>query len=320
LTQLAKELRHGITQAIQQYLTNSDLIKARDAEGDVGTEISTSAESYRPSIRAVLQANAQRLQEALRGLEEYGKVQSPEFGSAIEKLRYRAYTLQRALVVGQSARERLRHAQLYLLVSKGSCAASIEWTIREAVAGGVSIVQLREKDKTDRQLLEIANDVRQVTREVSALFIMNDRPDLAALVQADGVHLGQDDLPIHEARKIIGPDRLIGISTHEPKQLEQAILAGADYVGAGPTFGSKTKTFEVLAGPAYLRHVHATTSLPAFAIGGIGPDNIHLVVEAGLRRVAVGHAICQAEEPQAIARQMLSALQDKPDSEHETRT
>jgi thiamine-phosphate pyrophosphorylase len=308
LTRLAKELRHDLTQALQGAFPRNTLALARDTAHDVGTEILTASESYRPSLHAVVQANAQRLQEALRSLEEYGKVHSPELGRALEQIRYRSYTLERSLVRGQNARERLAQASLYLLVSKGSCAASIEWTIREAASGGVNIVQLREKNKTDRELLPIAREVRGVTQELGVLFIMNDRPDLARLAEADGVHLGQDDLDVFAARSILGPDSLVGISTHNCAQLQKAILDGADYVGVGPTFPSKTKSFDTLAGVDYVRHVAATTSLPAFAIGGIDPANVNDVVQAGLRRIAVGQAITQADEPADVARQLHAAL------------
>ncbi len=308
LTKLAKEVRHDLTQALLHHLPPTALVRARQTEHDVGTSITTSSESYRPSLRAVIQINGQRLQEALRSLEEYGKVQSPDFGRIVEKLRYRSYTLEQALSLGQDARDRLAHARLYLLVSKASCAASIAWTIREALAGGVSIVQLREKHKTDRELVEIAQEVRAVTSEVGAIFIINDRPDLARLTRADGVHLGQDDLSVHAARTILGPEALIGVSTHNPAQMERAILDGADYLGVGPTFPTSTKSFDTLAGLEYVKHVAASTTLPAFAIGGIQPDNVAKVVSAGLRRVAVSHAIAQAEEPQDVAKKLIALL------------
>lgn len=308
LTRLAKELRHDLTSALRQALPATTLVRSREVEQDVGTTLSAAGESHRPSLRAVVEANARRLQEALRSLEEYGKVLSPELGRSLEQIRYRSYTLERALLIGQDARERLANARLYLLVSKGGCAASIEWTVREAVPSGVGIVQLREKQKTDRDLLAIAKEIRAVTREVGALFIMNDRPDLARLAEADGVHLGQDDLPVRAARSILGPDAIVGVSTHNADQLRRAVLDGADYVGVGPTFVSHTKSFETLAGLEFVRHAAATTALPAFAIGGITPANVGQVVQAGLKRVAVGHAITQVDDPVSVTRQLYRAL------------
>src|SRR5262249_30050308 len=144
------------------------------------------------------------------------------------------------------------------------------------------------------------------------LFIVNDRPDIARLSDADGVHLGQDDLPVKEARRVLGPDALIGVSTHSVEQLRQAVLDGADYLGIGPTFPSKTKAFDRFPGLPFLRSATAETSLPAFALGGIGPQNVGLVVEAGARRVAVSAAITKADDPQQAARELRAALEREP--------
>src|SRR5207237_2247219 len=127
-------------------------------------------------------------------------------------------------------------AVLYVLVTEANCRASLTGTISEAAAGGAQIIQLREKGLDDRTLLEKARAVRAVTRKTGVLFILNDRPDIARLAEADGVHLGQDDLPVHEARRILGPEALIGVSTHTIEQVRRAVLEGAGYIGMGPTF------------------------------------------------------------------------------------
>src|SRR5438045_3761732 len=131
--------------------------------------------------------------------------------------------------------------------------------------GGARVIQLREKTLDGRAVLERARLVRRLTRDAGALFIVNDRPDIARLVEADGVHLGQGDLPVKEARRVLGPDLLIGVSTHDLDQVRQAILDGASYIGVGPTFPSGTKAFPSLAGLEFVRQVAAQTSLPAFA-------------------------------------------------------
>jgi thiamine-phosphate pyrophosphorylase len=308
LSRLAKEMRHELTGLPLRHFPQSEMLAARDTSGDVGTAIGTPSENVRSSLQAVVQANAQRLQEALRCLEEYGKVHSPAFGQAIESLRYRSYTLQRAMQRREPGPSRLQKARLYVLISKGTCAASLEWTIREAAAGGAGIFQLREKNRSDRTLLAIAREVRQVTREIGAMFILNDRPDLARLAHADGVHLGQEDMGVQEARMILGPEGLIGVSTHSGQQLERAILDGADYVGVGPVFPSQTKSFDELPGLSLVREAAQMTSLPMFAIGGISAENAGQVVAAGLGRVAVGQAICQADDPRQAAAGLLAAL------------
>ena len=200
-----KTLRHDLTEALQSA-GPLPLLEARDTLRDVGTEIATPGESRRDSPRHVVQVNLKRLQEALRSLEEFGKLVRPELGASLERLRYRTYTLERAIVLGTDARERLHAARLYLLVTGSACVTSLEFLIEEAVAGGVDMIQLREKQLPDCELLERARRVRHLTRKAGVLFIVNDRPDVARLCDADGVHLGQDDMPVREARRILGSD------------------------------------------------------------------------------------------------------------------
>jgi thiamine-phosphate pyrophosphorylase len=327
LTEQVKELRHGLAGAARKLPQNL-LLAARETLRDVGTTATAPGEYERASPAHVAAVNLKRLQESLRSLEEFGKVFGPELGRELESLRYRAYTLERAITLGGASRERLAKAQLYVLLTRAQCVAALDWTIREAAAGGADVFQLREKPgggargepvgdfhpqntMTDRELLECARNVRRWTREVGALFVLNDRPDIARLAEADGVHLGQDDLTVKDARRIAGPDLLIGVSTHSVEQLRQAILDGADYVGIGPTFPSKTKSFDRFAGLEFIRDASKETSLPAFALGGIAPANVGQVVAAGATRVAVSSAICAAEDPRQAARVLKAALTAK---------
>ena len=146
----------------------------------------------------------------------------------------------------------------------------------------------------DRQLLERAAALREITRAAGVLFIMNDRPDLAVLAQADGVHVGQEDVSVKAARTIVGPDGLVGVSTHSIDQARQAVLDGANYIGVGPTFPSGTKQFDQFPGLDLLRAVADEIRLPAFAIGGIGPENLSEVLQTGIGRIAVSGAVLNA--------------------------
>jgi thiamine-phosphate pyrophosphorylase len=307
LTGQLKQFRHDLTAALADWLPDA-LLAARDTTGDVGTGLSTDSESRRVSMHDVAQANWKRSQEALRSLEEFGKLHGAAAGKAFEQIRYHSYTLERAILLGAPARARLAGATLYVLLSQGTCASSLEWTIAGAAAGGAQIIQLREKGLTDRDLVDRAAKVRRWTRRAGVLLIVNDRPDIARLVEADGVHLGQEDLPVREARRILGPDALIGVSTHTIEQVRQAVLDGASYLGVGPTFPSRTKDFPAFAGLDFVRQACAETALPAFAIGGIDAGNVGQVLAAGAKRVAVSHAIAQAEDPRAIATQLRLAL------------
>jgi thiamine-phosphate pyrophosphorylase len=302
-----KCLRHDLTAALAE-LPGELLLEARETLRDVGTTLSTAAERERHSLRQVAHANLKRLQEALRSLEEFAKLFGGDTGARLEELRYRSYTLERAVLLGTTARERLAGCTVQVLLTGAWCSAALDWTLAEAAAGGATLVQLREKKLSDRDLLERVRNVRRWTRQAGVLFIVNDRPDIARLAEADGVHLGQDDLPVKEARRIVGPDLLIGVSTHNLEQVRRAVLDGASYLGIGPTFPSGTKEFSDLAGLEFVRQATAETSLPLFVIGGINARTLPAAVAAGARRIAVSQAVCQADDPRAAVAELIRLL------------
>jgi thiamine-phosphate pyrophosphorylase len=310
LTGQLKQLRHDLAVALE-LLPSGLLLAARDTIGDVGTGLSTEQEWQRESLAAVVAANGKRLQEALRSLEEFGKFFRADFAQAVERIRYESYTLERALAVAQDAQVRIGNCRLYVLVTEALCRASLVGTVREACRGGAQVIQLREKALDDRRLLALAREVRRITRAAGALFIVNDRPDVAVLAEADGVHLGQDDLPVYEARRILGPTALIGVSTHDIDQLRRAVLAGASYLGVGPTFTSPTKDFAALAGLDFVRRAALETTLPLFVLGGVSADNVAQVIAARGRRIAVSHAVCTAEDPCRAAATLRQALEQQ---------
>ena len=307
LTEQLKQLRHELTEVLEE-LPSSAFLESRETIRDIGTTISTDREQIRVNLLHVAQVNLKRWQEALRTLEEFGKLFDASIGQRFEQLRYRSYTLERAIVMGTTARQRLSNARLYVLLAGSQCVSSLEWTIAEAASGGAEIVQLREKGLNDRELLERAKNVRKWTSDAGVLFIMNDRPDIARLVSADGVHLGQDDLSVKEARQIVGPNAIIGVSTHDLDQLRQAILDGATYIGVGPAFATPTKPGIEVAGLEYVRAAMQETSLPAFVIGGVTLQTIDAVIASGANRVAVSSEIAKAEEPRQVAAIIRQAL------------
>lgn len=307
LTELIKTWRHDFAQATGRFPMQLRLA-ARNTPGDVGTRITTAGERHRADLGAVLAANFSRVAESLRALEEWSKVVVPEVSPVLEALRYRGYTLHRTLAGTRSARQRLAGAVLYVLIGAGTDEASLRRLVRRVLAGGADIVQLREKGLDDRTLLQRARAVRQETSSGTALFIMNDRPDLAVLAGADGVHVGQDELSVADARRIVGAERLVGVSTHSLEQARQAVADGADYIGVGPTFPSDTKSFASFPGPSLLREVGAEVRLPAFAIGGIHSGNLHQVLASGIQRIAVSGAVSRADDPQAATADLKAAL------------
>ena len=309
----AKELRHDLALALSR-LSRSTLLAARDTESDVGTVLQTESEYSRTSMVEVITAAAQRVQQSMRVLEEYGKTIDVDFSRQIEGLRYRAYTLHREIelsAISSSRTRRLADAVLYLLIDCLPSETEFVTTIRQLSQSGVDIFQLRDKQVPDRILFERARIGARVAKEGGVLWIVNDRSDIAAAADADGVHVGQDELPPAMARRIVGADRLVGVSTHNLKQVHQAIADGADYIGCGPTFPSSTKTFTTHAGTSFLREVHEGTKhtpRPAFAIGGINLDNVDQVLSSGFHRVAVTAAIAGAKDPARAASEFRARL------------
>jgi thiamine-phosphate pyrophosphorylase len=306
LTGRLKECRHSLREALAG-LPVAGLLRSRETQADVGTRITTQSETVRQSPVDVAQAACKRVQEAVRSLEEFGKLWSATAAAKLEGLRYELYTLEKALLLTEFNRHELVNRRLYLLVTESLCPHGCGPAVRGALAGGVDLVQLREKELPDRRLIELGKQVRRWTREAGAVYIMNDRADLAVATDADGVHVGQDELSVKEARTIVGPHRLVGVSTHTIEQARQAVLDGADYIGVGPVFPSATKSFDALAGLKLVRQVSAEIALPWFAIGGVSAENVASVVEAGAQRIAVSHAIVSAADPEAAAR----ALRDR---------
>jgi thiamine-phosphate pyrophosphorylase len=172
--------------------------------------------------------------------------------------------------------------------------------LHAALDGGVDIVQLREKDASDQEVLAVGRRFAEVCGEHGALLIVNDRPELAVAAGADGVHVGQDDLPVERAREIVGPDRIVGLSTHSPAQIDAA--AGVDYIGVGPVNATPTKPGRPAVGLELVRYASSHAAVPFFAIGGIDPSNVAAVRAAGAERVAVVRAIVEADDPAGASR------------------
>lgn len=283
---------------------SQEIRTARDTPGDIGTQLTHPQEEQRASIHQVLQANLCRVQEALRVLEEYGKIYSPDMGIAFKQMRYRVYTLETNLLAFRRHRL-LNQAPLYLVTSSSE---QLFLNVEAALQGGLTLVQYREKKADDLMRLSHAQKLRQMCYHYGALFIINDRVDLALAVDADGVHLGQQDLPIAIARQLLGPDRVIGRSTTNSDEMQRAIAEGADYIGVGPVYETPTKAGKAAAGLEYVQYAAKNAPIPWFAIGGIDPNNINEVINAGAQRVAIVRAIMEAEQPTLVTQYFLSQL------------
>jgi thiamine-phosphate pyrophosphorylase len=219
---------------------------------------------------------------------------------------------------GEQRRARLAAARLYLVCDCMPGNRDLSELLVEAISGGVDVVQLREKQLEDGFLAEAAGVAADVCDAHGALFILNDRPDIAAAVRADGVHVGQDDLSVAGAREIVGPDMLVGLSTHTPSDIDAALSTtpdGApyvDYIGVGPVHATPTKRGRPPVGPELVSYASGHAHVPFFAIGGIDTENILTVLDAGAGRVCVLRAICNARNPERAALTLRAALELRP--------
>jgi len=209
-----------------------------------------------------------------------------------------------------NVREKLDKARLYLVISTAVCRRPILETLRIALEGGVQAVQLREKEMSDREYLDLAKRAGEMARRADALFYVNDRVHVAQVAPCDGVHLGQDDLPLDDARRILGEETLLGLSTHTREQVRVAERLGADYIGTGPVFETRTKeTGTTPIGVALAAEAGWTFPGVAYAIGGINGENLAGLMAAGVHRAAVSSAICGADDPLEVAARMRALLE-----------
>jgi thiamine-phosphate pyrophosphorylase len=198
----------------------------------------------------------------------------------------------------------LGDARLYFVVE----ASASDELLHGALSGGCDLLQLRDHDASDDVLLAAAERFRDACDASGALFVVNDRPEIALQAGADGVHVGQDDLPVEAVRRLVGPDVLIGLSTHSPEQFDAGLVSDADYLSVGPVWETPTKAGRPAAGIEYVRYAAANATKPWFAIGGIGESNLDDVAAAGAERVVVVRAIRDAADPRAAASALKSRL------------
>lgn len=292
LSKKLKNLRHQITQFFEKDYEN--LINSRNVVNDVGVDIQNITKETNNSN--VLRANIKRAQQALRVLNEYGTLD--------DKYRYEMYEIEKEIMNLINIEKKtniksalLNNKNIYLITSQNDMDDS-EFIDRIALIlnAGVKLIQYREKNKTAKEMINIAKKLRQLCSMYDALLIINDRIDIAKIVDADGVHLGQDDIDINSARKLLGDDKIIGISTHKP---DDAIIAqenNADYIGVGPVFKTPTKPTTTPVGLEYVKWVSQNIKIPFYAIGSIDETNVNEVINAGAARVAAIRALMNAND------------------------
>lgn len=293
LTEKFRNARH----ILRKTFIEEDIkfIDSRDSEHDIGKDISgKSTLDKKTSLKQLLMANFKRVTEGLRVIEESTKIINEyQKSKKIESLRYEAYYLEKEVMkkfklslpeglYGITC-EKFGHGRNNIEQAKLLCEA------------GIKIIQYREKYKSLKERIEEAKEIRKITREYGVIFIVNDNVEIASLVDADGVHIGQDDLPIKYVRELLG-EKIIGLSTHSPEQAEQAVKDGADYIGVGPIFSTQTK--DNVCDPVgfeYLEYVVKNINIPFVAIGGIKFSNMKEVLKRGAKSICLVSEITDSE-------------------------
>jgi thiamine-phosphate pyrophosphorylase len=301
-----KDLRHAVRGYVEQ-IGSGRLLAARDTPHDIGREITTADEGVRTGGEDVLAAAFARCQQATRVLEEYAKISAPAAAQLASGWRYELYTLEVSIRARGPRLCRLREGRLYVLITEALCRGDWRTTAEAVLKGGASCLQLREKGLADGELLARANVLREMTAEHHALLFINDRPDIAKLSKADGVHVGQDDLSVADVRRVVGGDVLVGKSTRTLEQLLAVLAEEPDYAAVGPMYPSGTKPQDFIAGLEYLRLARKRTELPLVAIGGIDAGKAGELYAGGADLVAVCSAVISAPDPGEVARAILAA-------------
>ena len=305
-----KAMRHEL--ATRDLAAKARLLQARDSRGDIGINIEVSQQTKERGMPSMVIANSRRVQESLRVLEELAKMPAVNLDSERYKnARFNLYDIEKDLISRLLRKDKAdRISGLYAIIDTRYLKdRSFEDMAAQILEGGARIIQLRAKNMPVKELFAIAIKLKKLCAENGALFIMNDCLDIALATNADGLHIGQEDLPLKDTRRLLPIDRIIGCSVATAKQAKEAAADGADYLAAGAIFPTPSKKDVAIAGLKALKEIKRQTNLPLVAIGGINMDNAAEVLAAGADSIAVISAIMQAESPSEATRQMIQKLE-----------
>jgi thiamine-phosphate pyrophosphorylase len=312
-TALAKQLkamRHSL--AVKELPTKKRLLQARDSRGDIGIDIEVSQQIKERLLPTTIIANSRRAQESLRVIEELAKIPAIDLPPEVfEETRFELYGIEKGLVSKLLRKDKAdRISGLYAIIDTQYLnIRGCEDVATQILEGGAGIIQLRDNNMPIREFTNTALKLKKLCAENGALFIVNDRLDIALAANADGLHTGQQDLPLEYSRHLLPIDKIIGCSVTSVKQAREAEAAGADYLAVSAIFPTQTKKDAVIVGLKALKEIGRQTKLPLVAIGGINTDNIAEVLAAGADSVAVISAIMQAESPSEATRQIIDKLE-----------
>jgi len=307
LTRQIREIRHSLMRKAGEIPGAhwGKLIASREVGGDVGKDL---GKEGRENFRDLIRANFRRVEEAQRSLEEFGKLFSPALGQSFKELRFKTYSLEKK--VRGKLRKRIDLSFYAIAETKFIPEEDFEENIEKVVSNGATVIQLREKNLPPPSFLKIALRMRKLIRP-PILFMVNDRVDIAMASRADGVHLGQEDFPLPAARRVMGEEMIIGVSTHSLEEALRAEREGADYVAIGPVFPTSTKLdSHPPVGTGIIGEIKKELSIPVVAIGGITAENIEEVLKMGADGIAVVSAIFGQEDVDVATRRLSQKIRN----------
>ena len=312
LTSRLKGIRHDITRTLRTF-PNGDLLSARNSEEDVGRRAYHEEEGKRTGYEEIVRVNMRRTEEAIRALEEFSKVIDSKLGENFKDVRFQLYSLEKEIGRKTGASEKRKAIsdwKLYVILDRDLIGNRDPVdAARAAASAGAKVIQWRDKEGSAREAVKAVSQLKKDKSLQNIKVIINDRVDLAMASGADGVHLGQEDLPIAEARKLLREEKIIGVSTHNVEEAIQAEKEGADYISLGPIFVTQTKKdAEAPLGVKKISQVKKSVKLPLIAIGGISEANIGEVKAAGADAVAVASAILKTEDITKATKTLLTKI------------
>ena len=310
LTQQLKTMRHELVR--DDWSFHQRLLQARDAEGDVGINIEAPAEEKQRELPVTVVANSRRVQESLRVMEELAKIPDTKLDpEKFKQARFNLYTIEQNLLSKLLRQDKIKRiVGLCVIIDTQALKGRSHIEVAaQVVRGGAKAIQLRDKLHSKRELLPIAQQLKNLCAEHNVPFIINDCLDLVLATDADGLHLGQNDLPVSVARKLLPMGKILGCSTTAVNQAITAESEGADYIAVGSIYPTISKETAKVVGLERLRQIRQAVALPLVAIGGITKDNATEVIAAGADSVAVISAVLGAENIEDATRQIVARLE-----------
>jgi len=312
ISEQLKTMRHELVRADLAF--NQQLLQSRDSVGDVGVRAEVAGEEKRKELPLIVVANSRRVQESLRTLEEVAKLPelAPQLDSGkFKQARFDLYTLEQKILGKLLRLDKTKYIYGLYVIIDTQCLRGRSHidAAGQVISAGVKVMQLRDKTTTKKLLLPIARELRDLCSRNDVLFIVNDYLDIALASEADGLHVGQDDLPVESARKFLPIDKILGCSVTTVEQAIAAQSAGADYIAVGSVFPTATKEAVQVVGLECLRQVRQSVNTPLVAIGGINKNNARETIAAGADAVSVISAILQAQDIAQAAREIMSKIE-----------